>query len=360
MAKLPPPFAIKLVQWSWVRLQGIADKLMPPPVRVMLLAGGVMKAFSLSAAARLGIADLLASGPMSVADLAKATSTDADPLYRLMRALAGEGIFRELDGRRFETTPMGRALEADSETSVRPLLLLASDETWIQAWKALPHSLRTGETAFDHAFGQGYFDYLAAHPEAGELFNSWMTRAAELNRPAIEGMFAALQTGRVVDVGGGQGSLINTVLSANRDLTGVLFDRPEVVATAHLDEGIAGRCEIVGGSFFESVPGGGDVYVLQQIIHDWGDDECLEILRHCREAMNDGGRLFIIDAVIGEANEPDFNKFIDLHMLVLNRGGRERTAAEFRDLVSRAGFSVTRILPTPSPFHLIEAEKRAD
>ncbi len=360
MSRLPPPFAIRLVLWIWNGLHGLADKFLPPEIRVVQLVSNLWKSIAIHTAAELQIAEHLTRGSKSVDELAKATSTHADSLYRLMRALASEGIFREVEGRRFETTPMGRALEANSATSIRPVAMLIGHETWRDAWHALPHSIQTGETAFEHVFGHAYFDYPVSHPEARKLFDSWMTRVAEMNRSVIRAIFGREQPGKVIDIGGGQGALINTALESNPRLTGLLFDLPEVVADATLNEEIGRRCEIVGGSFFETLPEGGDIYVLQQIIHDWGDEECLEILRRCHDAMNQGGRVFILDAILEERNEPDFNKFMDLQMLVLTRGGRERTEADFRDLLSRAGFAITRIVPTPSQLSLIEASKRKD
>jgi hypothetical protein len=326
----------------------------------MMSIGNLFKAISIHTAAELHIADHLANGSKSIDELAKATSTRADSLHRLMRALASEGIFRELAKRRFETTPMGQALESSSASSIRFLALLIGDKTWVAPWMALTQSIRTGESAFENVFGQGYFDYLASRPEDGKLFNSWMTRLAEISSPIISAIFGQEQSARIVDVGGGQGALISAALASNPKLTGVLFDLPEVVAGIKLDEAVALRCEIVGGSFFETVPAGGDIYVLQQIIHDWGDEECLSILRNCHDAMNEGGRVFILDAVLEDLNKPDFNKFMDLHMHVMSHSGRERTEAEFRDLLSKAGFDITRITPTPSLFNLIEASRRAD
>jgi hypothetical protein len=276
--------------WVWNSLQRLADKLKPPEIQVMLLAGGISKSLSIHTAAKLQIADHLANGSKNIDELANATSTHPDSLYRLMRALASEGIFHELQGKRFETTPQGHALEKNAKNSIWPMAMLICHEIWRDPWLALTHSIKTGEAAFEHVFGQKYFDYLASHPEAGELFNSWMTRSAEANRPVIRAIFKSEKPGKVIDIGGGQGTLISTALESNPQLTGVLFDLPEVVADVTLSEEVSSRCEVVGGSFFEAVPEGGDIYVLQQIIHDWGDEDCIEILRRCADAMNEGGR----------------------------------------------------------------------
>ena len=218
MTKLPPPFAIKLVMRMWNGLHGLADKLIPPENRLMLLGAGMMKCASVHTAAKLQIADHLANGSKSIDELAQATSTHPDSLYRLMRALAGEGIFRELPGRRFETTPMGRALETNSANSLWLGAMLFGDETWVDSWMALPHSIQTGESAFEHVFGQRYFDYLGSHPEAGDLFNAWMTRFAEMDRPVISAIFGSERAGKVIDVGGGQGTLISAALASNPQL----------------------------------------------------------------------------------------------------------------------------------------------
>jgi len=338
-------------------LHGLADKIMPPEVQVAMLLFSRTKSLSIYTAARLQIADYLADAEKSIDELAKATSTDPDALYRLMRALASEGIFHELPGKRFKTTPQGRALEKDAEISIWPSAMLTGHEIWRDPWYALTHSIQTGEAAFEHVFGERYFDYLESHPEAGSLFNLWMTRAAETNRGVLDAIFNSERPGKVIDIGGGQGFLIRAALESNPQLSGVLFDLPEVVANVTLSEEIASRCEVVGGDFFTSVPERGDIYVLQQIIHDWGDEDCIKILRKCAEAMNEGGRIFILEAVLADMNKPDFNKFSDLQMLVLTHGGRERTEAEFHTLLSGAGLTINRVVPTPSPFHLIEASK---
>jgi hypothetical protein len=357
MNKLPPSFLINLVMGLWNGLHGLANKFLPPEVRVLFMTSGIQKSMMIHTAARLQIADHLASGIKSLEDLALATSTHTDSLYRLMRALAGEGIFYELPGKRFETSPMGRALEKNATKSVWPLAMLVGHETWSNSWLALPKSIKTGEAAFEIVFGKKYFDYLATHVEAGDLFDLWMKRVAEINQDIIRAIFKSEKPGKVIDIGGGLGSLISTALESNPKLNGVLFDLPEVVEKVKLNDQVASRCEVVGGSFFESVPESGDIYILQQIIHDWDDEACIKILSNCADAMKEDGRIFIIDALLKERNKPDFGKYSDLQMLVISHGGRERTESEFKSLLSRAGLKLNRAIPTPSPLHLIIANK---
>lgn len=357
MNKLPPPFLIKLVMGLWNGLHGLANRFLPPEVRVLMLTSGIQKSMMIHTAAKLQIADHLAKGSKSIEELALDTSTHADSLYRLMRALAGEGIFHELPGRRFETSILGRTLEKNVTKSIWPMAMLVGHETWSNAWLTFPKSIKSGEAAFEQVFGKTYFDYLTTHPEAGELFDLWMSRAAEMNQDVIRAIFKSEKPGKVIDVGGGLGSLISMALESNPKLSGVLFDLPEVVEKVRLNQDVASRCEVIGGSFFESVPENGDIYVLQQIIHDWDDKACIEILSNIAEAMKEDGRIFILDAILRERNKPDFGKYSDLQMLVISHGGRERTESEFKALLSEAGLKLHRSIPTPGPFHLIIANK---
>ncbi|MDX1522632.1 MAG: methyltransferase, partial [Anaerolineae bacterium] len=268
-------------------------------------------------------------------------------------------IFTEIDQGIFRQTPLGTTLQGDHPLSVQPLARLVGDLSWWRSWGSLSHAIMTGEPAIEHAFGMHLFDYLGQHPETASVFNTWMTRFSQMTDPAIVGSYDFSHFKQIVDVGGGHGNLLTTILQTNPALKGVLFDLPEVVSAADLSEtAVMDRCEIVGGDFFEALPAGGDAYILKQIIHDWHDNLCIKILRNCHKAMTANGRLLVIDAVIPSDNAPDINKFIDLHMLVLTHGGKERTEAEFKSLFKASGFQITRIISTPTLFKLIEGKRK--
>ena len=312
------------------------------------LLGGYRVSQALFVAAKLGIADLLADGPRGSDELARATGTHADALHRVLRFLAGVGLFREVAPGRFALTALGAGLRADVPGSVRPIALwLSSEATW-QSWGQLLHSVRTGQTAFAHVHGMELFDYLAAHPDAAAVFNAAMTGNTAQSGTAITAAYDFSGIRRLVDVGGGHGLQLATVLRAYPALRGVLFDRPEVVAgaAAVLEEaGVADRCEIVGGDFFAAVPPGGDAYLLRHIIHDWDDARAAAILANCRRALEGPGRLLVVEPRIA----PDHREalpvlHLDLQMLV-NTGGRERTDEEYRALFAAAGFRLTAVVP---------------
>ena len=318
---------------------------------------GFMQTQAIHVATELGIADLLKNGPKSIDELATMTGAHGPSLYRLLRALASIEIFTEIDQGIFQQTPLGFLLQRDHPLSVQPMARLLGDPSWWHSWGSLCHSIRTGKAAMEHELGMHLFDYLGQHPETAGVFNSWMTQLSQMTDPAIVGSYDFSGLGQTVDVGGGQGSFLTTILHVNPAMKGVLFDLPEVVSRANLREAtIADRCEIVGGDFFASVPKGGDAYVIKQIMHDWPDELCIKILQNCHKAVATDGRLLVIDAVISSDNAPDINKFIDLHMLVLTPGGRERTEADFRSLFKAGGFRLTRIIPTPTLFKIIEGK----
>ncbi|NOX84481.1 MAG: methyltransferase [Chlorobi bacterium] len=355
---VPPAFIVKTVQSVQAGILDFANRLTPPFVQILSLAGGTMGSQALYAAARLGIADLLKDGPKSVDDLAKKTKTNADALHRLLRALASIGVFKETSGKVFELTTAAEALQNDHPQSVRPFVLLMGDPIWRNPWGDIMYSIKTGENAFNHVFGKNFFDYLGEHEELSELFSNWMTKASNMNCPAIAAAYPFNRFGKVVDIGGGQGALLAHILKKYPTVNGVLFDLPKVVEDAsEIDDNIASRCEIVGGSFFDSVPAGGDLYIMQQIIHDWEDELAVQILSNCRDVMTDDARILVIDAVIKPGNGRDVNKFIDLQMLLINKGGRERTEQEFRQLFEKAGLKLLKIIPTASMFSIVEGRK---
>lgn len=310
-------------------------------------------------AAKLGIADLLTEGPRTIQELARSTSTHAPSLYRVMRALAGLGVFRECEDGAFETTARGRCLVSGSPGALQARAI-ANGEEWYRAWGGLLHSVRTGETAFDHVLGMPLFQYLSANAGAAATFNEAMASSTELAARAVVEAYDLSRAGTIVDVGGGTGAFLAGILTANPRARGILFDRPGVVLGAGrilTRAGVADRCAVVPGDFFETVPSGGGAYILSWIIHDWDDDRAVTILENCRRAMADDARLLIIEQVVPPGNEPSLSKLYDLQMLAL-AGGRERRADEYRALLATAGLELARIVPTRVPRSVIEALPR--
>jgi len=321
-----------------------------PATTLARLISGAQVARMISVAAELGIADLLADGPRTPDDLAAVTETHPPSLYRLLRALASVGIFAEERDGRLGLTPLGDLLRTGVTGSMRGLALFQNDEWYWQVYRELPYSVRTGKPATQYLWGDGLFGYLASHPQAAELFDSGMaSRHAETNAALANAYdFSGIDT--LVDVGGGNGSLLATILAAHPNMNGILFDLPRVAegATGRLAQaGVAQRCQIVGGDFFDSVPAGGDAYVLSNVLHDWQDEPAAAILRAVQRAMGGRGRLLVVnEQVIPPGDGPHPGKLGDITMLLI--GGRERTEAEWRQLFAQAGFMLARIAPLPS------------
>jgi SAM-dependent methyltransferase len=309
----------------------------------------------ISVAAKLGIADLLERGSRTSAELARSTGTHAPSLYRLLRALAHLGVFEEDETGYFSLTPIGECLVSSTPGSMRARAISGGQE-WYRAWEDLLYSVQTGEPAFDHVFGVPFFQYLVQNAAAATLFNETMAGSAAQAAAAIRAAYDFSWAKTIVDVGGGNGTLIASILNANPQARGILLDTPQVTDSARtrlLAAGLAGRCDVVAGDFFEAVPSGGDVYLLSFILHDWDDERSIAILKSCQRAMAPDGRLLLIEQVIPHANEPSFSKMYDLHMLVL-MGGRERTEDEYRMLLHAAGFRLRTIIATQSPRSIIE------
>jgi hypothetical protein len=329
----------------------------PPDVALVQLVFGKCVSMAISVVAKLRIADLLAGGPKNIADLAAETKTHAPSLYRVMRALASVDVFAEQADGRFALTPMGEYLRTGVKGSLRGIAdYCGSDWSW-RAWGRLIESVETGRTAFDGVFGEPVFDYLGKHADESAVFNEGMTGFSSSIAPAVAEAydFGAFKT--IVDVGGGHGVLLNTILRAHPTVSGIVFDAPHVVAGAEdaiRQAGLNGRCRTVGGDFFESVPAG-DAYVLKHIIHDWPDERATTILRNCRECVTPSGKLLLVELVIAPGNEADLAKLLDLEMLVI-ASGQERTEDEYRRLLAGAGWRLTRVLATKSPAQVIEAE----
>jgi O-methyltransferase domain/Dimerisation domain len=308
-------------------------------------------------AATLGVADLLADGPRTSDELAVATDAHAGSLYRLLRALSSVGVFHEDDGRRFSLTPMGALMRSDVPGSLRGWAMHVGRPYFQEAWGHLEHSVRTGDNAFQHVHGTDVWAYRAERPDESAIFDLAME---SLTGAANRALLDAYDFGRfasVVDVGGGNGALLAALLGEFPAMRGVLLDQPHVVANAAAvleRAGVADRCEIVGGSFFDEVPAGGDAYTLKSIIHDYEDDRAVTILRVCRRAMAADAALLLIERIVGPPNEDPRAKFSDLNMLVAP-AGRERTLQEWDALVTLAGFRLTTATPSTSGLAVIEA-----
>jgi hypothetical protein len=314
-----------------------------------LLIGGYRVSQAIYVAAALNIPDLLAQGPRTSDELAQATGTHAGALYRVLRLLAGVGLCEEVAPHLFGLTSLGAALRADVPGSLRSMALMHLDSWKWEPWGHLLDSVRTGQTAFEQVRGVEVFAYLEEHPETARLFQEAMTGNTARSGRALTQAYDFSGVGHLVDVGGGRGLLLATILREHPAMRGVLFDRPSVVDAARETlevAGVADRCEIVGGDFFEAVPAGGDAYVLRQVLHDWDDAHAAQILAYCRRAMGGtSGKLLVVEAAIAS----DYRQalpvlLLDLEMLV-NFGGLQRTEDEYQALFAQAGFQLSAVIP---------------
>jgi hypothetical protein len=328
-----------------------------PGVRAQMqrLIYGFFTSQVLYVAARLEIPDVLAAGPQTTAEVAAATKAHPPSLYRLLRALAYLGIAEQRGPDTFALTERGELLRSDTIGSLRELvMLLAGPESW-RAWGHLEHAVRTGEVAWDRAFGENTFDYLAARADRQAGFNAAMAEGSRAFVPTLLAACDFTAYARVVDVGGGSGALLAGVLAAHPRMRGVVFDTPAGVADAPAElaaAGVADRCEVVAGDFFRTVPTGGDAYLLKSVLHDWDDDRCVAILASCRRAMAAHAELIVIESVMpavvdGAANLAQL-VMNDLNMMVCH-GGRERTVPEFSALLNAAGLRLQAVSPCAAP-----------
>lgn len=327
-----------------------------PGAALLELITGYWVSQGVCIAAELGLADLLASGPRSVRDLAQETGVLPDPLHRLLRALASVGVFSEDESEPgvFGLSALADGLRSDVPHSQRAFARLQRYQ--YGPWGELRHSLETGQTSFERVHGHPLFDFLAERPDAASVFNDAMADRTVGTASAVVAAYDFSHITRLADVGGGSGLLLATVLAANPRLHGVLFDLPHVAAEAErrfAAEGLSDRCFVHGGDFFQSVPEDADAYLLKWILHDWDDDAATTVLRRCREVMVPGDRVLVVEAVIPHGNDPSFAKWLDLTMLTIT-GGRERSAAEYGELFAAADLRLTRVVSTSSEASILE------
>jgi hypothetical protein len=322
-----------------------------------MLAGHFV-AKCLHTAAVLGIADLLVKGPTKIEALAVATGCDELSLHRLLRTLASVGVFAERPSGCFQLTPLGETLRSDTPDSLRDKAIFEISEPIWLAWGSLLDALRSGAPSFPELHHATVYEYLAEHAELGAVFNRFMTAQSNLHNAAVVDAYDFSGVRMLVDVGGGHGATLTAVLRQYPTMKGILFDLPEVVATARLKiSDFAGRCDAVGGNMLQSVPPGGDVYVIKRVMMDKTDADALTVLHNCLAAMNAGGRILVIDPMLPTNAEPHPNWLTDMLMLVVTRG-RCRTEAEFRNLFDAAGLNLERIIATRSPNFILESMRR--
>lgn len=357
-SKKPPIFIIRLIKYLQNLIENIRQELAPPFVHVLEMAAGGMKSQLIYLAAELSIPDRLKDGKKSISELALELQCNEEALYRFMRALAPFKIIKEVSPKVYQTTKYGRTLEKNNSKSLYPLALLTGEKFWRAPLENLKHTIKTGETSFDYVYNESYFDWLKNNPEKFSLFNRWMDSSSNMNCPVIASSYPFSNFKSIVDIGGGYGALLSHILHQHTSLTGILFDLPEVVSNARsIDEIISNRCKIIGGDFMTEVPKGADLYIMQQIIHDWSDEVSIKILKNCRKAMNSNGRVLIVDTVIKDGNSFDMNKLIDLQIMATCKGGKERTKDQFNDILSQSGLKLIKIHETASIFSIIEAKK---
>lgn len=325
--------------------------------QILQLLGGKLMSDAISLAAEIGIADLLANGDKTPEELGAATSIHPPYLYELLHVLANYGILAETNGSLFTLTPLAQCLRSDDANSIRNFVRFGSMPATQTAWKQLLHSVKTGEPGFQKALPHGkFFEYLAAHPEEAEIFDGAMTDLTRLIAPTISEAYPFARFETIVDVGGGQGLLLATILKRYPNLRGVLFDLPEVVGRAGkivAAHGVEERCEVKAGNFFEAVPGNADAYLLKNVLHFWDDERSLAILRNIHRVVSSQCRLIVIELVVPPGNLPSIGKLVDLEMLTLT-GGFERTITEYRDLFAVAGFRLIDVHSTDLPYNIME------
>jgi O-methyltransferase domain/Dimerisation domain len=326
--------------------------------QLMQLSTGYIASTCLYLAVKLRIPDRLASSPRTAADLANELSVDEDALFRVLRTLTSLGVFEEGAPRTFANNLASSMVRSGTTGSMYEMALWMSDPFHFAVYADAMYSLQTGRPAIEKTFGMPVFEYFPKHPDESEVFNNAMTMFSGMVIPAVLEVYDFSGIGTLVDVAGGHGRVLTSILEKYPDINGVLFDLEHVLAGARTlidSRHLAGRCRTIAGDFFKGVPDGADAYIMKHIIHDWDDQRATVILKNIRAAMNRGGRLILLESVVAAGSQPDFAKLIDLEMLLLP-GGRERTEQEFRDLLSAAGFTLTRIVPTKSPLSVIEAK----
>lgn len=352
----PPYFFVKITEKIRRFFLRMNRRFTKPDVAIWEMVLNMWLAAGISVVAELGIADLLKDGPKSIDQLAALTNTHTDSLYRVMRMVSSHGIFREKKGRRFELTSLAEPLQDDR---IRYMILVHLRPYHFEMFGSLIKSVRTGKTVSGESSGRALFDYLGNEETRNEWFNKAMTNISRMQLPALLSVFSFKKYHNIIDLGGGEGLFLATVLSKAENSKGVLFDLPGALLKADdliENYSLSDRMKPLAGDFFESVPEGGDLYMLKNVLHDWDDESSLKILQNVHKVMDQKSSLLVIDVVLDEGNEPSLGKMSDILMMAA-AGGKERTRSQWNKLLAEAGFRIRKIHPTISPHCLIEAKK---
>ena len=355
--KIPPAKVARIVERFRHYLYRLHQRSAPAAVAMLEMVMAAWVAQAIQVAAELGIADALADDPLPLDDLADRVGADPDALRRLMRALISRGIFRQRGDGCYELTALAETLRSDAPYSMHGYARMVGSPQHREHWSLLVEAVKSGKAIVPQLRGKEGFDYLSDEPELAKIFNDAMTGLAGLSATAVVAGYSFGPYRTIVDVGGGHGALLSTILAATPNARGVLYDLPEVVAGASAllsQQGVKGRVRVEGGSFFDSVPSGGDAYVLKNVVHDWPDEQAIAILRNVRAAAGADATVLLVEAVLPEHDRDFAGKWVDLEML-LDANGRERDAAEYQDLLRQAGFRMNRIVQTASPYSVVEA-----
>lgn len=335
-----------------------AQPALPPQAVILQMAMSAMISQALGVAAKLGIADVLSDGPKTAAEIAVATGTHERSIYRILRALASTGVFSEIGEKTFQNTPLSEVIRADVPGSMQSMIAFLGEQWHFAVWGNMLYSAKTGEVAFEKTLGDPIFAWFAKHEAESELFNKAMTDMSSFAAPGIVQSYDFSGIKVLADIAGGHGFLLSQILKANPDLKGILFDLGHVIDGAGElleGQGVADRVETATGDFFKEVPSA-DAYIMKHIIHDWDDERAVLIMKNINRAMTGDGKLLLVEMVVPPGDQPHPSKVLDLEMLTLP-GGIERTETEFASLFEQAGFRLNRVVPTPSPFSVIEAVK---
>ena len=356
--QLPPAWISRIAQALRNAVGRLHQLLTPPPVAIMEGLTGPILSKSLAVAVELEIAEHLRAGPLEISALAEKCDALPETLARVLRTLCCLGFFRERRDGRFSNNSSSRYLLADHPQSLRNFVLFFGSPWIWRLFQHLPESTRTGASGASIALGKNFFQYVESHPELRDSFQRAMAASAGLNAAMLATQFDFKACFRICDMGGGTGTSLRAILSHNAHLMGVLYDLPGVIELAEkeMDKSELGvRMALCAGNFFESAPEGCDLYLFQAVLHDWNDEECVQILRTLRHRAPTS-RVLVVESLIPEGRGYDFSKLVDVWVLLATGGGRERTLRECDDLFRRAGYRTKNSFSLPTLFTVMELE----